>query len=107
NAAQHQLGILSKMDILDAQKMIGVNYREIQRTNGGDFLGSLSNFASKVHDFLKDNKVISSISGAFPHPLAQLTSNVARNFGYGREDMEDEGGYGVGGIAIGGCNGGK
>jgi hypothetical protein len=102
-SAQHQLGVLSKMDILDAQKMKGINYRDIERVNGGDFLGSLSNFANKVHDFLKSSKIISTVSSAFPHPLAQLGSNVARNLGYG----EDEGGVAIGGVAVGGCGGGK
>lgn len=93
-AAQHQLSVLSKMDILDAQKQQGINYRKIQEVNGGDFLDSLGNFASRVNDFLKQSKIISTVGSLLPHPGAQLGSKIAENLGYGYE------GGCEGGIAI-------
>lgn len=98
-SAQHQLGVLSKMDILEAQKRPGVNYRTLQEVNGGDFLDSLGNFASRVNDFFKNSKLISTVSSLFPHPAAQIGSQVAKNLGYGYED-DMEGGCMSGGIAI-------
>jgi len=95
-SAQHQLAPLSKMDILDARQQVGLNYRAVQSYNGGDFLSALGNFASKVHDFLKDNKIISTVASAIPHPIAQAVATGARSFGYGYDGGCD------GGIALGG-----
>lgn len=96
-SAQHQLGVLSTMDVLNSQDQPGMNYRKIQGINGGgDFWGSLSNFGSKINDFLKQSKIISSVASLIPHPIAQVGSQIAKNVGYG------EGGCDMGGVAVGG-----
>lgn len=100
-SAQHQLGVLSKMDILDAQSQPGLNYRTIQSYNGGDFWNTLANFGSKVNDFLKETKLISKVGSLIPHPVAQGISKGAEAFGYGH------GGVAIGGVAIGGRRSGK
>ncbi len=91
SSAQHQLAPLSKMDILDAKKQPGLNYRSLQSVNGGDFLSSLGNFASKVNDFLSKSKAISTIGSLIPHPIAQTIAQGARAIGYGEGGCEEGG----------------
>ncbi len=98
-SAQHQLGVLSKNDILDAQTQVGINYRTIQDVNGGDFMSSLADFGSKVNDFLRNTKAVSRIASQVPHPIAQTIGNIASSLGYGEGC---DGGYNVGGVAVGG-----
>jgi hypothetical protein len=90
-SAQHQDAPLSKGDILDSQSQPGVNYRKVQSLNGGDFLSSLRDFGNTINDFLKRTKIISTVSGLIPHPIAQGISSAARNLGYG----DDEGGVAI------------
>lgn len=41
--------------------------------------------ASDIHDFVKQNKLISKGLGLIPHPAAQLASKGASLLGYGRK----------------------
>lgn len=91
--AQQQEGIITKQNVLDASLQPGINYHSIGagRRRGGDFFSSLSGFASRINDFLKNNKVISTVANAIaknvPHPLvnsiATTVGNVANDLGYG------------------------
>lgn len=79
--AQHQVGILSKQDVMMAQESEGVSFRDAMQ--GGNFLSTLGNIASGVNDFLKKTKLISSVASMIPHPIAQAVSPVASSLGYG------------------------
>lgn len=88
--ASTNVGVITSTDILDAQKMPAVNYKDVESVNGGDFLSGLRDFGNSivsglksVHDFVKDNKLLSSGLSLLPHPAAQLASQAARTFGYG------------------------
>ena len=76
-----QIGVLSSQDILDCNSKPFLNYQDIKEVNGGDFLSGIKDFFGKANQFLKDNKVISTILKSFPitAPFAPL----AKNFGYG------------------------
>ena len=102
-SAQHQEAVLSKMDILEATKMPGINYRSVERVNGGDFLSSLRDFGNKVNNFLKESKILSTIGSVLPIPGASIAANVARNLGYGGNDDadgDDDGAGCDGGVAV-------
>lgn len=86
NSATRQLGVITKSDILNAKSKPGVTYDEIKQSQyggEGNFLTSLKDFGSKIHDFLKTSKAISSIASAIPHPISQTVGTIARNLGYG------------------------
>ncbi len=88
NSATRQLGVITKNDILNAKSKPGVTYDQIQESQyggGGNFLSNLMNFGSKINDFLKNSKIISTVSGLIPHPISQGISAVSRNLGYGNE----------------------
>ena len=92
-SAQHQIGVVSHMDVLNARKLPAMNYRAV----GGDFWTSLGNFATKAHDWLKQNQVISKgakLLGTVGVPYASTIGDVASTLGYGR------GGLSIGGTAI-------
>jgi len=85
NSAQQQIAVLSKEDILDAARLPGISYNQVERVNGGDFLSSLGHFAGRVHDYAKSNKLASKGLALIPHPIGQLASSVADVLGYGAE----------------------
>jgi hypothetical protein len=80
-SAQHQIGIISKEDVLMAQEQAGVSYN--RAAEGGDLWSSLKNLGSNVNDFLKSTKIISTIGKAIPLPFAQGVGQFADNLGYG------------------------
>jgi hypothetical protein len=85
-SAQHQESVISVADILNASSQPGINYRQIQRLNGGDFLSSLRDFGSKINDFLKKSKIISSVGktlGSVGVPIAGPVGEFAERLGYG------------------------
>lgn len=55
NRAVTQVGVISKQDILDARMNMSpyVNYEDIQRVNGGDFLSGLRKFGENVFHGIK------------------------------------------------------
>ena len=96
-----QIGVITSNDILDAGKSGYYNYHDIQAVNGGDFLSGIKDFFSKANQFLKDNKVISTILDAFP--VTKPFAGPVRNIGYGEDGGEGEGVL-VGGLHVGGMN---
>jgi hypothetical protein len=100
------VGVISSKDILDSQSRPFVNYNDVESVNGGDFLSGLKDFGRKlvsglktVHDFIKDQHLISKGLSFIPHPGAQIASKAAETLGYGEGDY----GYGEGeGVLIGG-----
>lgn len=105
-SSQHMLGVVSKMDVLNAQKQPGINYRAIERVNGGDFLGSLRSFGDRINEFLKKSGLISTLASAIPVPILNtVASNYAKSHGYGVAvgggECEDCDAYG--GVAVGGA----
>lgn len=83
------IGVITSQDILDARHKPGVNYKDAEDVNGGDFLSGLKDFFSKAHNFVKDNKLISNVMGAVP--FTAPFAGIPRALGYG------EGGVLVGG----------
>ena len=86
NSATRQLGVITKSDILNAQSKPSVDYDDIRDSaygGEGNFLSNLKKFGSKVNDFLRKSKIISSVASTIPHPIAQTIGSVARNLGYG------------------------
>ncbi len=84
------IGVITQEDILTAKQSPWVSYHDIEDINGGNFLSGLKNFgreilsiAKPVNQFLRDNKVISTIASQIPHPLAQAVGSVASKYGYG------------------------
>jgi hypothetical protein len=84
------IGVITPADILNCHQNGIVNYNDVQMVNGGDFWSGLKDFGSKLmgyigkaHDFIKDNKLISTGLSAIPHPIAQGVGTAAKLFGYG------------------------
>jgi|SRR5271154_751755 len=110
NSATRQLGVITKSDILNAKSRPGVTYDQIRESlygGEGNFLSNLKNFGSKINDFLKSSKIISTVASAIPHPVSQTIGAVARNLGYGDDYGQQSAalqrrymGNGEGGIVI-------
>ena len=91
-SAVHQLGVISKKDVIDAQTQPGVSYRDIQSVNGGNFL---TGFRDKIDSFLRNSKAISTLAPLIPG-AGPYVSKIASNLGYGYGGCES------GGVAVGG-----
>lgn len=52
-ASMHQVGVLSKQDVLDAKTSRWVTYNDVQDINGGNFLTGLKDFGAKLLDGIK------------------------------------------------------
>lgn len=118
NSATKQLGIISKEDVLNAQKQQGIDYDDVKEDGyGGNFLSGLKKFGHKFNKFLRKHKPISTITGMIPGPRAQIASQVARSLGYGNggvvvdpsqyggeydEEFEDFDEYEGDGVLVGG-----
>jgi hypothetical protein len=95
--ALNQIGVINKLDVLEAQKQSGVNIDQIEKLDGSSFFSVLKD----VGKFVKDNKLISrglsTASTLVPHPVASsalgTASQVAKQLGFG---------YSKGGALIGG-----
>jgi hypothetical protein len=88
NSATRQLGIITKQDILLAKSKPGITYDQIRESlygGEGNFFNNLKNFGSKINDFLKDSKIISTVASLIPNPISQGIASVSRNIGYGEE----------------------
>lgn len=86
NSATRQLGVITKNDILNAKEKPGVSYDQVRESlygGEGNFFSNLRDFGSKVLDFLRGSKIISTVASAIPHPIAQTIGTVARNIGLG------------------------
>jgi hypothetical protein len=110
-SASTNIGVITSKDILDCQSKPWVNYNDVQHVNGGDFFSGLWDFGKKINDFLKRNKVISSVlksplgsmadvalSGlaGVPIPASRPLAAIAEHYGYG----EGEGGVLIGGRRV-------
>lgn len=90
------VGVITSQDILDAQSKPFVNWKDVENVNGGDFWSGLKDFGKSlweglrgVHDFAKENKLLSKGLSAFPvtAPFAPVANAL---------------GYGQGGVVLGG-----
>jgi hypothetical protein len=79
--ANHQIGIISKTDVLMAGEQEGISYRDA--AIGGDLWSTLKNVGSNVNDFLKNTKIISTVGKLIPNPIAQGVGQFADTMGYG------------------------
>ena len=90
----HQLGVLDKLDVLQAQKVEGVNFNMAKNMYGGNFFGDLwdgvRNVSNKVADVaqsgfnkIKDAKLASKLLGLIPDPRAQAAAAAAQAVGLG------------------------
>ncbi len=100
------IGVLSPQDVLDCQQNDHVSYNDVQDVNGGDFWSGLKSFGSKlwpyiskVHDFIKDNKLLSKGLSLIPHPAATMGATAATALGYGQGGARVGG---EGGVLLGG-----
>lgn len=84
-SATHNIGVISGQDILDAQQQPGISYNSVQRLNGGDFLSGLRSFATKVNEFLKKTKLLSTIGKQVGKvvPGVGIAAEIADKLGYG------------------------
>ena len=57
---------------------------QIHPITGKGFWGDLWSGVKKVFNFAKDNKVISTVAGMIPHPVAQRIGAAAGSVGMGR-----------------------
>lgn len=90
----HQLGVLNKSDVLNAQKVDGVNFKSERHVYGGSFWGDVWSGIKKAANWVKDNKLISRATGAIGDPRAQAISRAASAIGLGNA---------VGGDYVGGA----
>lgn len=91
-SADLRIGVLSNQDVLNSTRVPGVTYKRQTDVYGGNFFNSLKNALSGAHKFIRDNKIVSTALGAFPHPAVQAASSLARELGYGGSGMRGRGG---------------
>lgn len=103
--ASRNIGVLTSLDIAEAQASPWVDYNDIQHVNGGDFFSGLYNFGKNVHDFVKGHRIISKgllsplgtvldvVTGL---PISKPLGYVSKYMGYG----EGQGGVLVGGQGV-------
>lgn len=95
NRSVSQIGVVSKLDVIDSRMSPFVDYNMLYNIHGGNFWSSIKSFGSKVlhgldkvHDFVRDNKLLSrglSAVSMIPEaaPFAGPAAAVAKNLGYG------------------------
>jgi hypothetical protein len=81
--SSHMIGVLSRADVLNSQKNPLVTYKLAESVHGGDFFSSLKGALGKVHNFVKDNRLVSKGLRLFGNPAAQVASHIAESAGYG------------------------
>jgi hypothetical protein len=72
-----------------------IPFESVKEFYGGsfkDFIGKVANFFKPVVDFLKSSKIISTVSGLIPHPIAQTISQASSKLGFGEGEGEGEDG---------------
>lgn len=73
-----------------------VRRRRTRRMRGRGFLSDVWSGIKSAANYVKDNKLISRIAGAIPHPLSQRIAAGARSVGLGRRRRVQRGrGYGM------------
>lgn len=83
-SAMASIGVVSKEQVLNAP-VSSISYNQLNKMYGGDFFGRFKDLVGNVHDFVKGNKLISSVSGLIPHPVAQVISQGSKALGYGMD----------------------
>lgn len=78
--------VLTSQDVLNARSSPGINYKDVEMVQGGNFFSGLKNILGNVNNFLKDSKLISTALSAFP--VTAPFSPIARNLGYGEGEGE-------------------
>lgn len=87
--ATQQLGVITKMDVINAAKSPYVTYKDVEEVNGGNFLSGLKNFGKNLLKGLRETKAISTglkALGAIPTPYTQVASQfapLAEKLGFG------------------------
>jgi hypothetical protein len=61
-----------------------VHRRRVHRHGRGPLLDKIKSGLSKIHNFVKDNRLVSRGLSHIPHKYAQMASVVANHAGYGR-----------------------
>ena len=81
-AVQNILGVSESA----GQSQDYVPYSKVMKHYGGsfsDFVSKVVSFVRPIVSFLRDNKIISTVSGLIPHPIAQTISQVSGKMGFG------------------------
>lgn len=84
----HMIGVLSRRDVLNAQRVPGVTYSSSADVYGGNFFKKIGSAFRKAASFAKDNKLLSKGLSLVPHPAAQMASRVAAMSGLGMSGGE-------------------
>lgn len=93
-SATQNIGVISKMEVLNSKSSPTVTIQEIQDIEGGNWLSGLSKFGSEVGKLAKETKAISRAAKAVapalgPYgPAAQALGSVADVLGYGEGEGE-------------------
>lgn len=91
NSGTTQIGVVSKMDVLNAPEA-DMSYNELLTVyGGGSFFSTLGDVAKKTLGFLRDTKLISNGLKLIPDPRAQTASHIAHTLGFGQDIMMDSG----------------
>lgn len=108
NQAPITIGAASREDVINAPTS-DLPYNQLKHIyGGGDFFSDFGDILTKGFDYVKDNKILSKGLGLFPHPGAQIASQVADILGFGADGGERAGvSAGVpagsrGGVLVGG-----
>ena len=94
----HENGLIESVLGVSGEEGQYMPYKSAMKHYGGsfqDFVTGLKNFFTPINNFLKDSKIISTVSGLIPHPISQAISQGAKTLGYG-----EDGGMVVGGKAM-------
>ncbi len=95
--ASHNIGGLTKNDVINAQEDPAVQYKENTDVYGGSFFSSLKRGVGNVLKYVKKHQLGSKILSQIPHPFAQQGATALRSLGYGVSG---------GGVSGGGYSGG-
>lgn len=86
----HQVAVISSSDVLNSREQPGLtmtNFRSDPAILGAGWMDDIGNFASKVNDFLKQSKIISTVGKAvspiIPYGIGNVATGIAENLGYG------------------------
>lgn len=82
-SSSQMIGVLSRQDVLNAQPSASISYGDQNAVFGGSFFSKAREALSKIHGFVKGQKLISKGLSLIPDPRAQAASKVAAHLGYG------------------------
>jgi hypothetical protein len=67
-----------------------VSYNALSEYYGAGFKDSIMKimpYLQRFNKYLQDSKVVSTVASTIPHPVAQAVGTVAKNYGYGVDDI--------------------